>query len=213
VLSNPLAMKKLLLFPLAAIACAFTFIQHQPAAIKPIAIGTSMPNGDLKMLNVMNDKEMSLNELKKEKGLLVIFSCNTCPFVIANEDRIHKIQQEAQELNIGVAILNSNEGKRDADDSKDAMRNYGNEQKFLFPYLVDADSKMADAFGATRTPETYLFDKAGKLVYQGAIDDSPKDEAGVTKQFLHDAMSALADGQPIGTSSTVSSGCTIKRKQ
>lgn len=203
-------MKKLIILPLAALACSFTIYQSQKT-ITPIKIGTSMPMGDVKMVNAMNDKEVSLNDSKKENGLLVIFSCNTCPFVIANQDRIHDIQRQAEAMKIGVAIINSNESKRESDDSKEAMRNYGNDQKFISPYLVDNNSAMADAFGATRTPETYLFDKNGKLAYQGAIDDSPKDAGGVTKKYLLDAMTAMSQGKDIQTKTTVSSGCSIKR--
>lgn len=203
-------MKKLIILPLAALACSFTIFQSQKT-ITPIKIGTKLPMADVKMVNVMNDKEVSLNDSKKENGLLVIFSCNTCPFVIANEDRIHNIQVEAEKLKIGVAIINSNEGKRESDDSKDAMLTYAKNQKFISPYLIDPKSAMADAFGATRTPETFLFDKEGNLAYQGAIDDSPKDASGVTKKYLLDAMSAMTSGKNIETKTTVSSGCTIKR--
>jgi thioredoxin-related protein len=201
-------MKKLLLLlPIAAIAFAF-----QAADIKPIEIGTSIPKADVKLYDVLSGQSYSINDKKGERGTLVIFSCNTCPFVIANQDRIHNIQLNAQRMKIGVVIINSNEAKRDADDSKDAMKNYGNEQKFIAPYLVDVNSDFANAFGATRTPENFLFDKDGKLVYRGAIDDSPKDESLAKQHYLLDAMSALMQGKEVTTKTTVSSGCSIKRK-
>ncbi|MBI3509697.1 MAG: redoxin family protein [Bacteroidetes bacterium] len=204
-------MKKTI-FLLAAVASlsAFTFIKIN---ITPISIGTSMPKGEDTLINVMNDKPVTLNSQKKKNGLLVMFSCNTCPFVIANEKRIAKVQHDIQKLEIGMVIINSNEGYRDGDDSKSAMKDYGSRQKFLTPYLLDVNSVFADAFGATRTPECFLFNKDGNLVYQGAIDDSPKDESAVQHHYLMDAMTALVAGKDIEVKTTVSTGCGIKRKQ
>jgi hypothetical protein len=200
-------MKKLFFLPIALIAFSF-----QTAEIKPIEIGTSIPKADVKMYDVLSGSEFSISDKKGTNGTLVIFSCNTCPYVIANESRIADVQANAKRMNIGVVIINSNEAKRDADDSKDAMKTYGTTQKFSAPYLVDANSAMANAFGATRTPENFLFDKDGKLVYRGAIDDSPRDIEAVKTHYLLDAMTALSKGKEIATKTTVSSGCSIKRK-
>ncbi|CAN5428417.1 thioredoxin family protein [soil metagenome] len=200
-------MKKLFLLPVVLLAFAF-----QTEEIKPIEIGTLIPKSDVKMYDVLSGNEYSIDDKKGEKGTLVIFSCNTCPYVIANEDRIREIQHNAQRMNIGVVVINSNEAKRESDDSKAAMKSYGNDQKFLAPYLVDVNSDLANAFGATRTPENFLFDKDGKLVYRGAIDDSPKDVKNVKTHYLLDAMTALTKGKEIAVKTTVSSGCSIKRK-
>jgi hypothetical protein len=204
-------MKKLLLLPVAALAFGFTYFQ-KAATITPIAIGTAMPDADVKMYDVLSAKDVSINDKKGEKGTLVIFSCNTCPFVIANQSRINAIQADAMKMKIGVVIINSNEAQRGDEDSKDAMKNYGTTNKFSAPYLVDMNSALADAFGATRTPESFLFDKDNKLVYHGAIDDSPKDETMVKTKYLADAMTALSNGKEIVTKNTVSSGCGIHRK-
>jgi thioredoxin-related protein len=202
-------MKKLFILPILVLASAFTF---QKIEIKPIEIGTSMPMADQKMTDVLSDKSVTLNESKGEKGLLVMFSCNTCPFVVSSESRIIKAQEEAKKLNIGMVVINSNEAKRDGDDSQKEMAAYGQKQKYTVPYLMDASSALADAFGATRTPECFLFDKSGKLVYHGAIDDNTKDETAVTKHYLTDAMTALSEGKAIATPNSVSVGCSIKRK-
>jgi thioredoxin-related protein len=203
-------MKKIFILPGVLIALvAFSF---QTAEIKPIEIGTAIPKADVKMHDVLSGKDFSINDKKGATGTLVIFSCNTCPFVIAQEDRIREIQGSAGRMDIGVVVINSNEAKRDADDSQDAMKKYGNNQKFLAPYLVDANSDMANAFGATRTPESFLFDKDGKLVYRGSIDDSPRDVKAIKSHYLLDAMTALSKGKEITTKTTVSTGCSIKRK-
>jgi thioredoxin-related protein len=182
------------------------------AEITPIDLGTTIPNADKKMLSVGDDKRISLNDQKKNNGLLVIFSCNTCPYVIAQEERILDVQQKAERMQIGVVIINSNEGKRESDDSQAEMKSYAKKQKYTAPYVIDSMSVMADAFGATRTPECFLFDKDGKLVYRGSIDDSPKDASAVKQHYLLDAMTAVSKGNAVAVGTTVSSGCTIKRK-
>jgi thioredoxin-related protein len=202
-------MKKLILFPvLALVAMSFAAVE-----ITPIGLGTALPNADKKMENVSDGKWVSLNDAKKTNGLLVIFSCNTCPYVIAQESRITDVQKNAERMQIGVVIINSNEDKRTSDDSKDAMKSYASKQKYIAPYVVDSMSVMADAFGATRTPECFLFDKDGKLVYHGSIDDSPKDEKAVKNNYLMNAMTEVSKGKPVTVGTSVSSGCTIKRKQ
>lgn len=201
--------KKLLIFPVIAfVAMSFAALE-----ITPIDLGTTIPQGDLKMENASNGKWISLNDSKKNNGLLVIFSCNTCPYVVGQESRISDIQKKADRMQFGVVIINSNEDKRTSDDSKDAMKNYADKQKFTAPYLVDSMSILADAFGATRTPECFLFDKDNKLVYRGSIDDSPKDEKAVKNHYLLDAMTAVSKGKAVTVGTSVSAGCTIKRKQ
>jgi thioredoxin-related protein len=201
-------MKKLFFLPLFALAIMSFVVE-----ITPIDLGTSIPLSDRKMENASDEKWMSINDCKKSSGVLVIFSCNTCPYVIAQEARIINIQKMAERMQIGVVIINSNEDKRTSDDSKDAMKDYASKQKYTAPYLIDSLSQLADAFGATRTPECFLFDKDGKLVYRGSIDDSPKDEKAVKNRYLLDAMAAVSHNKPVAVGTSVSSGCTIKRKQ
>lgn len=201
-------MKKIILLSaLAATALSFVAVE-----IMPIGIGTALPKPDHKMENASDGKWISLSESKKPNGLLVIFSCNTCPYVVGMESRIKDVQKQAERMNIGCVIINSNEGKRDGEDSKSEMKSYAKKQKFIVPYLVDTMSVLADAFGATRTPECFLFDKGDSLVYRGSIDDSPKDASAVKQHYLVDAMTAVSKGNAITTQTSVSAGCTIKRK-
>lgn len=201
-------MKKLV-FHSAVALLAMSFIAVE---IAPIDLGTSIPNPDKKMENVMDGKRVSLNDSKKNNGLLVMYSCNTCPYVLNMQNRINDIQMQAQRMMIGMVIINSNEAYRDEADSKSEMKKYGEDNKFIVPYLIDSMSVMADAFGATRTPECFLFNKEGILVYRGSIDDSPKDEKAVKQHYLLDAMTAVSKNKPITIGTTVSAGCTIKRK-
>lgn len=178
--------------------------------ITSIDIGASLPKADVKMKDVMSGKEITLAENKKENGLLVVFSCNTCPFVIKHEKVILEEAKHAKENKIGFVIINSNEALREKDDSFDAMKKYAEKQGYDFPYTADKNSELADAFGATRTPEAFLFDKNLKLVYKGAYTDD-SNPANATKFFLKDAINEVRDGKTVTVSSAKSVGCTIKR--
>ncbi|MGB1248895.1 MAG: redoxin domain-containing protein [Chitinophagales bacterium] len=191
---------------------SFTFLAEEEKEKYPtIENGTEMPKADLKMLDV-SGKELSLNDIKKENGTLVVFSCNTCPFVVMWEDRYDDMEQIANRLNIGVAIINSNEAKRDGDDSYGQMLIHAEEQKYLSPYLVDEKSKLADAFGAKTTPHIFLFDGDDVLVYQGAIDDNYNDYSEVTEKYIQSAMYSVSNGEEVAISKTDAKGCSIKRK-
>lgn len=180
--------------------------------IASISIGSELPKPDVKMINVTSGKETTLKENKMENGLLVIFSCNTCPFVVKQEAVTLENAKLAKAKKIGVVIINSNEAKRESDDSQEAMKTYAKKQGFKFPYTVDANSELADAFGATRTPEAFLFDKDLKLVYKGAYADDTE-PANAKQFFLKDAITSLAAGKAIDPNTTKSVGCTIKRKK
>ncbi len=176
----------------------------------PLPIGSSLPNPDTKMKDI-SGKEISFKDVTKKNGLLVMFSCNTCPVVGKYQSRTLEIGKFAGDNEVGVVLLNSNEAIRDDGESYDDMKNYAREQGYKFSYLVDQNSVMADAFGATRTPELFLFDKTGKLVYHGAIDDNANGPNKVTRQHAKIAIEEMIAGKKVSTSTTRSVGCTIKR--
>lgn len=202
-------MKKKIFF--LSIASLFILIASafKPAVNSELAIGSAIPKTEVKMLDI-SGKQVSLTDAKSEKGLLVIFSCNTCPYVKLSEARIKEVASLAKKNKIGVILINSNEAQRDADDSFEEMKKYASSQGYDFYYVVDKNSQVADAFGATRTPHCFLFDSKG-LVYRGAIDDNIKDVNDAKEHFLIDAITAVATGKPIKTNSTKSVGCSIKR--
>lgn len=183
-----------------------------PVAGDEIAVGSKAPKADLKMADI-SGKEYSLMDTKTDKGLLVIFSCNTCPYVKLSESRIKEYTELCKKNGIGAIIVNSNEGQRDGDDSFDEMKKYAEAQKLSVPYVVDKKSELADAFGATRTPQCFLFDKDAVLIYKGAIDDNVKDVKAVKAPYLKDAITALTKGVKPSTTETKSIGCTIKRME
>lgn len=199
-------MKKLFL-PALLLATAgllsFTYFSDLP-------IGGSLPKADVKLKDV-SGKEITLKEAQGKNGLLVMFSCNTCPYVVKNQARTKEVCKYALEHNIGVVLVNSNEAQRGDEDSYDAMRSYAKEQGYGWYYVVDANSVIADAFGASRTPENYLFNKEGKLVYHGAIDDNPSDGNNVQRHHLREAISEMLSGKDISVKTSRSVGCGIKR--
>lgn len=176
---------------------------------KELEIGVALPKADHKMMDVTG-KEVSLADVKGENGLLVIFSCNTCPYVKLTEARIKDVATLAINNKIGVIVVNSNEAQRDAEDSFEEMKKYAKAQFYNFSYVVDKNSQLANAFGASRTPHIFLFDKKG-LAYRGAIDDNIKDANDAKEHFLKDAIVAIGAGKAVKTNSTKSVGCSIKR--
>ncbi len=175
-----------------------------------LEIGTKAPLSDVKMKDV-SGKMISLDDAKKQNGVLVIFSCNTCPFVVAWEDRYNGLQAHADDLNIGMLLINSNSAKRSGADSFSAMKKHADEKGYKSMYVVDEKSELANAFGAKTTPHVFLFNGDGKLVYMGAIDDNHKSAGEVKETWLKDAMTNLSNGEEINPAVTRALGCSIKR--
>lgn len=173
-----------------------------------LSLGDKAPSTSVKMKNV-DGREVSIADVAGKEGTLVIFSCNHCPFVKAWQDRIASIGNAAKGKGVGVIVINSNDPASFPEDSFAEMQKRAQQLGFIFPYVVDATSDVARAFGATRTPEAFLFDKDGKLVYHGAIDDSQEADA-VTKHFLQDALAASTAGQAVPVKETKFVGCGIK---
>lgn len=207
-----IAKTVLFLVVLSTILMAFKSEEH--ATIK---IGSNMPNIDTPMKGI-DGKEYTLEKIGKEKGTLVIFSCNTCPFVVGRgentegwQKRYNGIQQLCDELKVGMVLVNSNEAKRDDEDSYEAMVKFAKEKQQKSIYVVDKNSIVADAFGAKTTPHVFLFDANRKLIYKGAIDDSVDSPEKVTKHYLKNALKQHAEGGKIKISESKALGCSIKR--
>jgi hypothetical protein len=175
-----------------------------------LPLGSPLPQENLKLKDI-SGKEVSMKEAMKSNGLLVMFSCNTCPYVMRNIERTKEICAFALKNNIGVILLNSNEGARDQGDSFDDMKAYAKQQSYNWYYAVDKNNVLADAFGANRTPECFLFNKDARLVYHGAIDDNPQDAGGVQRQHLKEAISETVAGKEVSIKESRSVGCNIKR--
>lgn len=174
-----------------------------------LEIGSSIPLADYEMLDT-SDKKISLNAAKGSEGLLVIFSCNTCPWVDAWEDRYIDLADKCLSKGIGMIAVNSNEAYRDRGDGLDDMKARAKKLEYPFHYALDEGSRLAVAFGATRTPHIFLFNKEGKLIYRGAIDDNARDSNKVKKPYLMNAIDEMLAGKPVKVKSTKALGCSIK---
>ena len=176
---------------------------------KELELGSRMPEANY-MLDDISGKKLSLTDIQGKYGTLIIFSCNTCPFVIQWEDRYVTIAEEYIPKGIGVIAVNSNVGRFDGDDSIEEMVKHAKKNDYNFPYAQDQKSILARAFGATKTPHIYLFDENNILVYRGAIDDNPRNANKVDESYLANAIDQLLDGKPIKKPISKAIGCSIK---
>jgi peroxiredoxin len=203
-LTSSAALALAALLPLAALA-------QEGAAPPPpaLAIGDAIPMANVKMKNV-DGKELSIADVQGKKGTLVVFSCNACPFAKAWEQRIVDIGNAYPKKGIGVIVINPNDPAKVEDDGYAVMQQRAKQRKMKYPYVVDATSDIARAFGATRTPEAFLFDAQGKLAYHGAVDDNSRDPKAVKETYLVNALQAVTSGGEVALKETKSIGCTIK---
>ena len=159
----------------------------------------------------------SLNDAKKANGILVVFSCNTCPFVVGTEDfpgwerQYNTLYDLAESLNIGMILVNSNEAKRTGVDSYEEMLKHSQAQHYKMPYLVDVNSTMANIFGAKTTPHAFLLNAKMELVYMGSIDNIWDKQRKEDVPYLVNAMQQLAAQKKIKMDSSAPKGCSFKR--
>lgn len=174
-----------------------------------LKIGSSIPSFNLLGID---GKHYSTDNYKEVNGLIVVFSCNHCPYVQAYEERIKKIQSDYFSKGIQVIAINSNDPVSYPGDSYVNMKLRGKEQQFNFPYLWDETQDIARAFGATHTPEIFLFNEQRKLVFHGKIDDNWNDEKSIKNKYLRNALDEMLSGTEISVPETFTIGCTIKWK-
>lgn len=184
-----------------------------------IKIKSPMPLAEIELEDVrgMNLPKKTLKEYTLEKGLVVIFSCNTCPFVVGTPDfpgwerQYNDLFEKAKSMNIGFVIVNANEGKRGNEDSQEAMIRHAEEKGYKMPYLLDVNSTLANAFEAKTTPHVYLFNSELKLVYSGSVDNIWDNKRKTEVPYLLNAMNAITEGKKVKQSATPPKGCSIKR--
>ena len=176
-----------------------------------LEIGSAMPLMDHQLVNISGNT-MTLADAKGDAGTLVVFSCNTCPWVIRWEDRYVSLANTYAPKGIGMIAVNSNAARFGSEDSLEEMVEHAKNNGYNFPYAQDPESELASAFGATKTPHIYLFNADDELVYLGAIDDNAKNAKKVEVPFLANAIDALLAGNPINPQTTKALGCSIKFK-
>ena len=194
---------------LATLAYAADAPSASPA---PLALGAKAPLADVAMKNV-DGKPLTIAAAKGKKGTLVLFICNHCPWVKMWQPRIAEVGNAALAQGVGVIAINGNDPAAYPEDEFAVMVERAKEVGYRFPYVVDATSDVARAFGASKTPEAFLFDARGKLVYHGAIDDNARDAKAVSARWLADAVAAVAAGKAPAVTESKALGCGIKFRE
>lgn len=181
---------------------------------KPVVSGYQIGSevADINLLNVDN-KMVSFSDYTEAKGFIVIFTCNTCPFSVASEDRINALDAEFKTKGYPVIAINPNNPEVQPDDTFVLMQQKAKDKAFTFPYLFDESHKLYAQFGATKTPHVYLLQKEnGKKIvkYIGAIDDNVRDASSVKDRFLANAVNELLAGKKVTVKETKAIGCSVK---
>ncbi|MFH6768133.1 thioredoxin family protein [Gaetbulibacter aquiaggeris] len=167
---------------------------------------------DFELKNV-DGKMISLSDYNEAKGFIITFTCNTCPFAVAYEDRIIALDKKYASKGYPVIAINPNNPLVQPGDSFKAMQQRAIEKGFTFPYLVDEGQKVYPKYGATKTPHMYVLHKTKKGIvvkYIGAIDDNYQDASAVKTKYVENAVDALLMGEEIKQTETKAIGCTIK---
>lgn len=169
---------------------------------------------DFKLKNV-DGKMVSLKDFSDAKGFVVVFTCNNCPYAKAYQDRLIELDKKYKAKGYPVVAINPNDVSLSPEDSYDKMVIRAKEKKYSFPYLIDETQYVYRAYGAEKTPHTYLLQKSGKdliVKYIGAIDDNYQDPSGVSEAYLTNAIEAVIAGNEPQPATTKAIGCGIKDK-
>lgn len=176
-----------------------------------IPLGTKAPNFTLP--DVVSGKEMSLQEVSGEKGTLIMFICNHCPFVIHYNEKLVEMANEYQHKGIKFVAISSNDVANYPQDSPEKMKLVAEKEGYGFPYLYDESQQVAKAYQAECTPDFFLFNSELKCVYRGQLDgSSPRNGKPITGKNLSDALDSLLSGKHISENQQPSIGCNIKWK-
>ena len=183
-------------------------IEKQEAKVG-LEIGDAAPMTDVEMTGV-DGKATTIADAAGKKGTMVVFTCNSCPWVKAWDKRMVALGNKYLKKDIGVIAINANDPAVREIDGFEGNKQRAKARRMKYAYVVDQTSDVARAFGATRTPEVFLFDAEGKLVYHGAIDDDARHEKDVEERYLRNALTAVAAGKKVELAETKALGCTIK---
>lgn len=188
---------------------AISTILFVNAGVKPgdKAIDFSLKNVD--------GTTVSLADYKDQKGVILVFTCNPCPFAKAYEKRIMNLDEKYAAQGFPVVAINPNDPGVSPEDTFASMKAKAEEKGYTFPYLKDETQEVYKAYGATRTPHIFLLENKGgkfKVAYIGAIDDNAMEESAVTQRYLEAAIGALIAGSKPNPETTKAIGCTIKAK-
>ncbi|OYT21046.1 MAG: thioredoxin family protein [Nitrospira sp. UW-LDO-01] len=176
-----------------------------------LPIGTTAPPFDL--LDVVTGQRYSLDSFATRTGLLVMFICRHCPYVVHVEQELARLGHDYQETNLGIIAISSNDPINYPDDAPPRLKEMAVRLGFKFPFCHDETQEVAKAYRAACTPEFYLFDQDRHLAYHGQLDDSrPGNHKPITGRDLRTAIQAVLSGKPIEGNQRPSIGCSIKWK-
>jgi peroxiredoxin len=198
-------IKAVLVLAVFAVVTAFTMAPAKGYKVGDVATDFSLENIDGKMV--------SLSDYKDAKGFVVIFTCNTCPYSVAYEDRIIALDKKYKDKGYPVIAINPNDPAAKSGDSMADMKVRAKDKGFTFPYLFDKGQKIYPQYGASRTPHVYILEKKGGknvVQYIGAIDNNSRDASAVTEKYAEDAIDALLAGKTPEKTNTRAIGCSIK---
>ena len=168
------------------------------------APGFSLPN--------VNGETLGVDSFSDAEVLVVVFTCNHCPYAIASEDRLIEIQRDYGPKGVQIVAINPNDADNYPDDSFDAMKVRARDKQFNFPYLRDESQEVARAYDAACTPDIFVFDRDRTLVYNGRIDDNWQKPDEVTRNDLRAVLDAALEGRSVDFEHVASMGCSIKWK-
>ena len=174
-----------------------------------LEIGKKAPDFDLPGVD---GKSYSPADFADAKLLIVVFSCNHCPYVVGSEDRMNRLYADYAPKGVAMVAINSNETDNHPTDSFDHMVERARQKGFRFPYVRDESQDVARAYGALRTPHFFVFDQDRALRYTGRMDDNPRDASRATTHEVRDAVDALLAGRPVPAPLTNPIGCNVKWK-
>lgn len=206
-------MKNYIFIAIMSLLSASSFAQKE---ITPLSIGSDMPQQNHPLIGI-DGKTVETKNLMGQNGLIIIFSCNTCPFVVGGdkfagwEKDYNGLHELASKLGYNLVLVNSNEAKRDKGDSMDDMKEHATKMGYKMGYYLDMNHVLADAFGAKTTPHVFFFNKQFKLVYTGSIDNQMEQNKKGHTDYLKTAMNAVVKGKKVKITSTPPIGCSIKR--
>lgn len=200
------------LFAALTVSIATTLLfQQQRAQASSVGYPIGGSAAEFKLQNAKGGT-VSLSDYKDKRGVIVVFTCNHCPFAKAYEERIIALDKKYAALNFPVVAINSNDASDYEDESMENMKKRATEKGYTFPYLQDATQAVAKAFGATRTPHVFVLRNENAkftVQYIGTIDDNYQDPAGVTKRYVEDAVNNILAGKPVVVTQTKAVGCAI----
>ncbi|RMB56182.1 thioredoxin family protein [Dokdonia sinensis] len=202
-------LKVLTLLAMIVVVSAFA-VNTIDAVVDGYKVGDTATDFSLKNVD---GKMVSLADYPKAKGFVVIFTCNSCPFSVANEDRIIALDKKYKNQGYPVIAINPNNPELKPEDSFENMKKRASSKNFTFPYLFDEGQEIYPQYGATKTPHTYVLQKTDKgnvVRYIGSIDDSSRDESAVSSKYVEDAIDALLANKEVPVTNTKAIGCSIK---